>query len=56
MVSSKILVVDDDANLLELVKMRLESAGYDVAAMLEGEMRWPRLKRSPLTFVYLTLC
>ena len=36
MASAKILVVDDDANLLELVKMRLESAGYDVAAMLEG--------------------
>ena len=37
MASGKILVVDDDANLLELVKMRLESAGYDVAATLEGK-------------------
>jgi len=36
MASGKILVVDDDANLLELVKIRLESAGYDVAATLEG--------------------
>jgi two-component system response regulator GlrR len=36
MASGKILVVDDDANLLELVKMRLESAGYTVAAMVEG--------------------
>ena len=36
MASGKILVVDDDANLLELVKMRLESAGYDVTAMIEG--------------------
>src|SRR5215472_6053278 len=36
MTSGKILVVDDDANLLELVKMRLESAGYDVTAMIEG--------------------
>ncbi|HXV81998.1 MAG TPA: response regulator, partial [Candidatus Binatia bacterium] len=36
MASGKILVVDDDANLLELVKMRLESAGYEVTAMLEG--------------------
>jgi two-component system, NtrC family, response regulator GlrR len=36
MASGKILVVDDDTNLLELVKMRLESAGYDVTAMLEG--------------------
>lgn len=30
MASGKILVVDDDPNLLELVKMRLESADYDV--------------------------
>ena len=34
----KILVVDDDRNLLELVKMRLESADYEVtAALLEEE-------------------
>jgi two-component system, NtrC family, response regulator GlrR len=30
MASGKILVVDDDPNLLELVKMRLESADYEV--------------------------
>jgi two-component system response regulator GlrR len=36
MASGKILVVDDDANLLELVKIRLESAGYDVAATVES--------------------
>src|SRR5262245_18071270 len=36
MASGKILVVDDDVNLLELVKIRLESAGYDVAAVLES--------------------
>ena len=30
MASGKILVVDDDTNLIELVKMRLESSGYDV--------------------------
>ena len=33
----KILVVDDDKNLLELVKMRLESADYEVFAVLEEE-------------------
>jgi two-component system response regulator GlrR len=37
MSSGKILVVDDDKNLLELVKMRLESAGYQVAAVLKEE-------------------
>jgi two-component system response regulator GlrR len=33
----RILVVDDDRNLLELVKMRLESAGYDVTTALREE-------------------
>ena len=37
MASGKILVVDDDKNLIELVKMRLESAGYDVTAALKEE-------------------
>jgi len=37
MASGKILVVDDDKNLIELVKMRLESAGYEVAAALKEE-------------------
>ena len=32
MALAKILVVDDDANLLELIKMRLESADFTVAA------------------------
>lgn len=35
MSSGKILVVDDDRNLVELIKMRLESANYEVAAALK---------------------
>lgn len=31
----KILVVDDDSNLLEVIKMRLESADYDVVTALK---------------------
>lgn len=34
MSSGKILVVDDNSNLLELIKMRLESANYEVTASL----------------------
>ncbi|MGE5300328.1 MAG: sigma-54-dependent transcriptional regulator [Acidobacteriota bacterium] len=34
MSSGNILVVDDDSNLLELIKMRLESADYEVATSL----------------------
>lgn len=33
----KILVVDDDKNLLELLKIRLESAGYEVITALKEE-------------------
>ena len=40
----KILVVDDDRNLLELVKMRLESAGYEVTAVLKEEEALQALK------------
>ena len=37
MSTGKILVVDDDANLLELVKTRLQAANYDVTAALNAE-------------------
>jgi len=37
MATGKILVVDDDPNLIELVKIRLESAGYDVTAAVKEE-------------------
>jgi two-component system response regulator GlrR len=34
---AKILVVDDDKNLLELAKTKLKAANYEVATALEGE-------------------
>ncbi|MCP4343802.1 MAG: sigma-54-dependent Fis family transcriptional regulator [Desulfobulbaceae bacterium] len=33
MAKTKILIVDDDINLLDLIHMRLEAAGYDVTAV-----------------------
>src|SRR5918999_2517445 len=53
--SSKILVVDDDTNLLELVKMRLESAGYEVSAMLEAADAIAAIKSQPFDFCLLDL-
>jgi two-component system response regulator GlrR len=44
MPAGKILVVDDDPNLLELIKMRLESADYDVTAASEEEKALAALK------------
>jgi len=35
--SGKILLVDDDRNLVELVKLRLDAAGYEVSAALLAE-------------------
>jgi len=37
MASGKILIVDDDRNLLEVLKVRVESAGYDVIAAVGEE-------------------
>lgn len=37
MPSPKILIVDDDRNLLELLKLRLESANYEVVAVTREE-------------------
>jgi len=40
----KILVVDDDKNLLELLKIRLESANYEVVAVLREESAVKEMK------------
>ncbi|MEF9427216.1 MAG: response regulator, partial [Candidatus Mariimomonas ferrooxydans] len=37
MISGKILVVDDDSNLLDVIRMRLESANYEVVTALREE-------------------
>jgi two-component system response regulator GlrR len=37
MSSGKILVVDDDRNLIEVLKVRIESVGYEVITALKGE-------------------
>ena len=37
MPSGKLLIVDDDRNLLELIKMRLESLDYEVTAAQDEE-------------------
>src|SRR5688500_17726289 len=55
MASGNILVVDDDSNLLELVKMRLESAGYDITAVLEGTAAIEAVKTQPFDLCVLDL-
>ncbi|MBI2209819.1 MAG: sigma-54-dependent Fis family transcriptional regulator [Deltaproteobacteria bacterium] len=47
MPSGKILVVDDDKNLVETVKMRLESVDYEVATALREEDALEAVKGQP---------
>jgi two-component system response regulator GlrR len=55
MTAGKILVVDDDPNLIELVKMRLESAGYDVTAAVKEDDAIGALKSQPVDLCLLDL-
>ena len=55
MAAGKILVVDDDPNLIELVKMRLESAGYDVTAAVKEEDAIGAVKSQPVDLCLLDL-
>jgi two-component system response regulator GlrR len=48
MMQGKILVVDDDHNLLELARMRLESANYEVSTALTEEQAVEAVKAEPV--------
>jgi two-component system response regulator GlrR len=48
MMQGKILVVDDDRNLLELARMRLESASYEVSTALTEEQAVEAVKAQPV--------
>jgi two-component system response regulator GlrR len=50
-----ILVVDDDLNLLELVKMRLETAGYEVTAVSIEEEALEALKEQVIDLAIVDL-
>jgi two-component system response regulator GlrR len=55
MARNRILVVDDDPNIIELVKMRLESAGYDVTAAEKEEEAICAVKTEPVDLCLLDL-
>ncbi|HEY7164489.1 MAG TPA: sigma-54 dependent transcriptional regulator [Candidatus Binatia bacterium] len=55
MPEGRILVIDDDPNLIELVKMRLESAGYDVTAAVTEEDAIGAVKSKPLDLCLVDL-
>ena len=55
MLQGKILVVDDDRNLLELARMRLESANYEVATALAEEQAMDSIKEQTFDLAIVDL-
>jgi two-component system response regulator GlrR len=55
MSSGKILVVDDDRNLIEVLKVRVESAGYDVTTALNEEVAIDAAKNQMFDLAILDL-
>jgi DNA-binding NtrC family response regulator len=54
-VESRILVVDDDPRILELLQMRLEGEGYRVETAGDGEAALERVAASPVDLVITDL-
>ncbi len=55
MTTARILVVDDDSNLLEIIRLRLESAKYMVTAALTGELAIDAIKKEVFDLAVIDL-
>ncbi|MCF7908243.1 MAG: response regulator [Candidatus Omnitrophica bacterium] len=53
--AKKILVVDDEAALVEMLKMRLEASGYDVLFAYDGQEALDKAKKSNPDLIILDL-
>jgi two-component system OmpR family response regulator len=53
--NSKVLVIDDDANINELIKLYLEKEGYDVYTCLHGDKAMDSFKESTPNIVVLDI-
>ena len=51
----KILIVDDDSNLLEIIKMRLESSDYEVVTVQKEEDALKAVKVQPFDLSIIDL-
>ena len=51
----KILVVDDEADFIEVIRMRLESNDYDVVTALSGEDALKKIKDEKMDAVLLDI-
>ena len=55
MANKRILVVDDETELVDMVKMRLEAAGYDVLTAYDGQEALDKAKSENPDLIILDL-
>jgi phosphate regulon transcriptional regulator PhoB len=55
MVQKKILVVDDEKDIVDLISYNLEQEGFAVIKAYDGQMAWERVKTAKLDLVVLDL-
>jgi DNA-binding response OmpR family regulator len=55
LILKRILIVDDEVQLVEMVKMRLESAGYEVILAYDGQEGFEKARRDKPDLIILDL-
>ncbi|MBL7070533.1 MAG: response regulator [Candidatus Omnitrophica bacterium] len=53
--AKKILIVEDEAQLVEMIKMRLEASGYEVISAHDGQEGLDKAKKEKLDLIILDL-
>lgn len=53
--AKKILIVEDEAELVEMLKIRLEAAGYDIISAYDGEEGMEKAKKEKPDLILLDL-
>ena len=53
--AKKILIVDDEVQLVEMVKMRLEAAGYDIISAYDGQDGFDKARKEKPDLIILDL-
>ena len=53
--AKRILIVDDEVHLVEMVKMRLEAAGYEIISAYDGQEGFDKAKRDKPDLIILDL-
>jgi len=55
LIVKRILIVDDEVQLVEMVKMRLESAGYETIVAYDGQEGFDKAKKDKPDLIILDL-